>query len=46
MDNLEWDKGFWPRFGLVEIDYDTMARIPRPSAFYYADICKKNKIEI
>ncbi len=46
MDNLEWDKGFWPRFGLVEIDYDTMARIPRPSAFYYADICKKNKLEI
>lgn len=46
MDNLEWDKGFWPRFGLVKIDYDTMARIPRPSAFYYADICKKNKLEI
>ena len=32
MDNFEWDKGFWPRFGLVEIDYKTMERKIRQSA--------------
>src|SRR3989344_4295683 len=28
LDNFEWDKGFWPRFGLVEIDYETLERKP------------------
>ncbi len=46
MDNFEWDKGFVPRFGLVEIDYQTLERKIRPSAFYYAKICKNNFIEI
>ena len=32
LDNFEWDKGFWPRFGLVEIDYKTLERKIRPSA--------------
>jgi beta-glucosidase/6-phospho-beta-glucosidase/beta-galactosidase len=26
LDNFEWDKGYWPRFGLVEIDYKTLER--------------------
>ena len=21
LDNFEWDKGRWPRFGLAEVDY-------------------------
>jgi len=46
IDNFEWDKGFWPRFGLVEMDYKTMERKPRPSAFYYANICKENALII
>ena len=33
LDNFEWDKGFWPRFGLVEIDYKTMERKIRKSAW-------------
>lgn len=44
MDNFEWEKGFEPRFGLVEIDYETLERKPRPSAFYYAQICKNNSL--
>ena len=32
LDNFEWDKGFWPRFGLYEVDYVTMKRKPRRSA--------------
>jgi beta-glucosidase len=46
LDNFEWDKGFWPRFGLVEIDYKTMERKIRPSAWEYAKICKNNEMEI
>ena len=38
MDNFEWDSGFWPRFGLVEIDYKTLERKVRPSAFAYKKI--------
>lgn len=44
MDNFEWDKGFWPRFGLLEIDYKTLERKIRPSAKLYHDICVANGI--
>lgn len=44
LDNFEWDKGFWPRFGLLEIDYKTMERKIRPSAYKYAKICKNNEM--
>ena len=35
LDNFEWDSGFWPRFGLVEIDYHTLERKVCPSALAY-----------
>ncbi len=44
LDNFEWDKGFWPRFGLFEVDYRTLERRKRPSADYYASICKNNDL--
>lgn len=46
LDNFEWDKGFWPRFGLVEVDYKTMERKIRPSAREYAKICKSNSMKV
>ncbi len=46
LDNFEWDKGFWPRFGLVEVDYKTLKRKIRPSAQEYAKICKGNELEL
>ena len=46
LDNFEWDKGFKPRFGLVEINYDTMERKIRPSAYKYAKICKNNELDL
>lgn len=43
-DNFEWDKGFWPRFGLVEIDYENgLKRKIRPSAMHYKNLIEKNK---
>lgn len=35
LDNFEWAEGFAPRFGLVEVDYATQERKPRPSAYVY-----------
>jgi len=46
LDNFEWDKGFWPRFGLIEVDYKTLKRIPRPSAYQYAKICRENALKL
>jgi beta-glucosidase len=43
-DNFEWDKGFWPRFGLIEINRETLERKVRPSALVYRDIIKKNQL--
>ncbi len=38
LDNVELDRGFWPRFGLVEVNYKTMERKIRPSALEYKKI--------
>lgn len=46
LDNFEWHKGFAPRFGLVEIDYATLERKIRPSAYEYAKICKDNELKV
>ncbi|MBI1754700.1 glycoside hydrolase family 1 protein [Candidatus Azambacteria bacterium] len=48
LDNFELPevRGFWPRFGLVEIDYKTLERKIRPSALKYAEIIKSNAIDV
>lgn len=43
LDNFEWESGFGPRFGLVEINYKTMERKIRPSAFKYKEIIENSK---
>lgn len=40
LDNFEWDKGFWPRFGLAAVDYKTKERTLRPSAVWFGKIIK------
>jgi len=37
-DNYEWAEGFEPRFGLVEMDFETLERRPRPSAREFAGL--------
>lgn len=44
IDNFEWAYGFAPRFGLVEVDYETCARRIRPSARIYERIARENRI--
>ena len=43
LDNVEWDKGKWPRFGLLAVDYTTFKRTPRASAVWFARVLKKIK---
>ncbi len=42
LDNFEWDKSFGPKFGLVEVDFKTLERKPKPSYFTYQKICQEN----
>ncbi len=42
LDNFEWEKGFWPRFGLLEVNYRTLRRTIRPSALKYREIIEKS----
>ena len=44
IDNYEWDKGFAPRFGLIEVDYNTYQRRVRDSARRFAQVCLQGKI--
>lgn len=41
MDNYEW-YSFVPRFGLVHVDFDTFARTPKPSAYFYRDLIRQH----
>jgi beta-glucosidase len=38
MDNFEWAEGYTMRFGLLEVDFETQARTPRPSAALYSRV--------
>lgn len=44
LDNFEWHLGFEPRFGLIEVDYETQKRHLRTSALTYAEIIAANGI--
>jgi beta-glucosidase len=44
LDNYEWDKGFTPRFGIIEVDYSTFKRTIRESANKLATVCRNNAI--
>lgn len=45
MDNLEWDQGYYPRFGLIYTDYmNNSKRIKKDSFAHYREIVLGNKI--
>lgn len=46
LDNFEWAEGFAPRFGLIEVNYETQKMVIRDSALYYRKIIEDNGLEI
>jgi beta-glucosidase len=44
LDNYEWALGFEKRFGLVAVDFETLERTIRPSAYVYKEICETNQV--
>ena len=40
VDNFEWAAGYSQRFGLVHVDYDTLARTPKDSYYWYRDMIR------
>ena len=38
LDNFEWAYGYEMRFGIVHIDFETLARTPKNSALFYRDL--------
>ena len=45
MDNFEWGFGFEKRFGLFHVDFDTLVRTPRDSAFWYRDTIAQGGVD-
>jgi len=43
VDNFEWAEGFWPKFGLVEIDPETFDRKIRKSGYHYRDLINQER---
>lgn len=42
MDNFEWCHGYTERMGLIYVDYETLARRPKDSYFWYRNIINDN----
>ncbi|KAK4096665.1 glycoside hydrolase family 1 protein [Parathielavia hyrcaniae] len=43
MDNYEWSAGYGPRYGIVHVDFKTLKRTPKNSAFYLRDTFKRRR---
>ncbi len=46
MDNFEWAHGYTKRFGMVHVDYATLARTPKDSAHWYAAVARSGELPL
>jgi beta-glucosidase len=44
LDNFEWAFGLEKRFGIVRVDYQTLARTPKDSYRFFSDVVKKGRL--
>ncbi len=44
LDNFEWGYGYSKRFGIVRVDYDTLERLPKDSAAWFAELARSGRI--
>jgi beta-glucosidase len=40
LDNLEWSHGFTKRFGIIHVDFATLKRTLKRSAYFYRDVIR------
>ncbi|KAJ6838695.1 beta-glucosidase 1-like [Iris pallida] len=43
LDNFEWKKGYTSRFGLVYVDFKTLKRYPKMSAYWFREMLQRRK---
>ncbi|KIZ04141.1 hypothetical protein MNEG_3820 [Monoraphidium neglectum] len=46
LDNFEWGYGFTKKFGLHHVDLDTLERVPKLSARWYAEVTRRNRLDM
>ncbi len=44
LDNFEWSEGYRQRFGIVWVDFETLQRIPKDSAWWYKRVIEQNSV--
>ncbi|WP_380168314.1 GH1 family beta-glucosidase [Jannaschia sp. R86511] len=44
LDNFEWGYGYSKRFGIVRVDYDTLERLPKDSAHWFAELARTGRV--
>jgi beta-glucosidase len=44
LDNYEWAEGYAKRFGIVRVDYETLRRTPKLSAYWYSKVIEANAV--
>lgn len=45
LDNFEWAEGLSVRFGIVHVDYNTLKRTPKSSAYWYSNVIRNHGFE-
>ncbi|HET6227677.1 MAG TPA: GH1 family beta-glucosidase [Bacteroidia bacterium] len=40
IDNFEWSEGYFPRFGIVYVDFNTQQRIVKDSGYWYSEFLR------
>jgi len=44
LDSFEWVLGYWPKYGLIEVDHTTQARSPRASGHWLGRVARANSV--
>ena len=45
-DNFEWERGYSKRFGLVRVNYHTLERTPKMSAYWFKKVIENNGVQL
>lgn len=44
LDSFEWILGYWPKYGLIEVDLETQGRTVRPSGRWLGRVARENRV--